>query len=588
MNAPGVRVLIIEDSIDDTELIIRELRKAGLAVEHLRVETADAMERALRERVWDAVISDHRLPAFSSTAALQLLRRMRVDIPFIIVSGSIGEEQAVAAMKAGAQDYLLKSSLTRLPAALERELREAADRAGRRRMEAAFEHRALHDPLTELPNRVLLRDRLAYAIRAASSNGETVALVVVDLDAFGEINEAFGHATGDLLLQGVATRLRAVARASDSVARLGEDEFAIVMPSFDTSPEGLDTVKTRLQGCFEEPFDLGRSTVEVRGSFGVAMFPDHGRGADELLALAEAAMRAAKQASSGFCVYAPGLPMGSSDRLELMGDLRRAIEREELVLHYQPIVRLASRRMERVEALVRWAHPTRGLLPPDLFIPLAERSGLMTPLTVWVLGAALRQCRAWRLDGRRLGVAVNISAQTVSGADLVGIVREALRLANADATLLQLEITESLLMAQPEPAARTLHELRAMGVRVSIDDFGTGYSSLAYLDRLAPDEVKIDKSFVSGLGADPSRTAIVRATIALAHKLGFEVVAEGIDDEPTYAKLKRLGCDLGQGFGICRPVAAEEAARWKPAATRVRAARARPERAVVARRRLAG
>ncbi|MGH2379350.1 MAG: putative bifunctional diguanylate cyclase/phosphodiesterase [Candidatus Limnocylindria bacterium] len=589
MSTPNARVLIVEDSIDDTELVIRELRRAGLAVEYLRVETADAMERALRERPWDAVISDHRLPAFNSTAALELLRRMRIDIPFIIVSGSIGEEQAVAAMKAGAHDYLLKSNLKRLPAALERELREATGRGARRRIEAAFEHRTLHDPLTELPNRLLLMDRLAYAIGVAARSRETVALAVVDLDAFREVNEAFGHATGDLLLQHVATRLGAAVRANDTVARLGEDEFAIVMPTFDASPEGLAAVKAKLQGCFGEPFDLGRAMVEVRGSFGVAMFPDHGQGPEEIIGLADAAMYAAKRASSGFCVYAPDLPMGSSDRMELLGDLRRAIERDELLLHYQPIVRLASRRMERVEALVRWAHPTRGLLAPDLFIPLAERSGLMTPLTVWVLEAALKQCLAWRQGGRKLDVAVNISAQTVSGEDLVGMVREALRRADAEAAWLQLEITESLLMAQPERAARTLGELRAMGVRVSIDDFGTGYSSLAYLDRLAPDELKIDKSLISGLGTDPSRTAIVRATIALAHTLGFEVVAEGIDDESTSAKLKRFGCDLAQGFWICRPVGAEEVARWKPPATRAPAPRRRgPERAMIAARRHAG
>jgi len=423
-----------------------------------------------------------------------------------------------------------------------------------------LEHQALYDPLTGLPNRSLFNDRLGHAARAARRGGLPVALLLLDLDRFKDVNDTFGHHHGDLLLGQVAERLKPVLRAGDTLGRLGGDEFAIVLPGADAAAAGL--VVERLHSALQEPFVLEGTRVLVAASVGIALCPEHGEQPETLLRLADVAMYRAKREHTGDALYAPEHDDHSPDRVSLAADLERAIAEGGLELHYQPKLDCGPREVAAVEALVRWRHPERGLIPPMDFIPLAEQTGLIEPLTAWVLDEATMQARAWREAGYELAVAVNVSARSLADGELAGRIAERLERADLPSRLLMVEITETALMLDPERATQTIAALRDIGIGISIDDYGTGYSSLTYLRRLRAHELKIDRSLVAGMVGDESNAAIVRSTIALAHELGLTVVAEGVEDPETLEALDAAGCDTVQGYVLSRPVPAAELLDW--------------------------
>jgi len=431
------------------------------------------------------------------------------------------------------------------------------------RLYADAERRATHDPLTGLPNRALLEDRLGRATATSRRDGRPAALLALDLDGFKDVNDTLGHEAGDDLLRQVAGRLRGALRASDTAARPGGDEFAALLP--DTDEAGALAVARALGAALEPAFRVAGRRVHIRASVGVALAPAHGDDPATLLRHADVALYAAKRGHLAHAVYTSEEDAHSPDRLALAGDLRAAIAGGDLTLHYQPKLDLATGRVRGVEALVRWTHPTLGPLPPDQFIPLAERTGLIGALTRWALGAALRQCRAWRDAGLDLTVAVNLSMWDLRDAGLPDTVAALLRAHGVPPACLRLELTESAVMGDAARALEVLARLRTLGARLAVDDFGTGYSSLAYLTRLPVDELKIDRSFVRDLareGEGAGTATLVASVVGLAHNLGLTVVAEGMEDAETLAVLTRLGCDVAQGYYVSRPLPAPELERW--------------------------
>ncbi len=555
-----LRVLIVEDSEDDAALLLRELRRGGYDVAYERVDTPETLNAALDRQNTDIVFSDYTMPRFNGMDALNLIRGRGLDMPFIFLSGTIGEDTAVTAMKRGAQDYIMKGNLKRLLPAVERELREAESRRERRQAEELVQHLAYYDTLTDLPNRTLLQDRLRQAIVAAQREHKPVALLLLDLDHFKEINDTLGHHQGDFVLQQVGLRLRGVLRESDTVARLGGDEFAVVLPLAEAEYAAL--VARKIMTALEPPFVIQDLPVAVEASIGIALYPDHGENAESLILRADVAMYAAKRHKSGVVLYEPTLDQHSPRKLALMGELRRAIEQNQLRLHHQPKIDFRTGRVIGVEALVRWQHPEHGFIPPDQFIATAEQTGLIAPLTRWVLREAARQCRALHEAGLPLGMAVNLSVRSLQDPQLPQQVAEALEAFGVKPGCLELEITESAIMVNQAGALGILTRLSEMGVVLSIDDFGTGYSSLGYLTKLPIRTIKIDKSFVIGMAAREKDRVVVRSTIDLGHNLGLTVIAEGVENKASWDQLAALGCDAAQGYYMSEPLPVEELHRW--------------------------
>jgi diguanylate cyclase (GGDEF)-like protein/PAS domain S-box-containing protein len=685
-----LRVLVLEDRPADAELMIHELRRAGFEPDWIRVESEqEYLDQPLAS--YDIVLADYNLPQFDALSALYRLQERQLDIPLIIVSGSISEGVAVECMKQGAADYLLKDRPERLGQAVRRALEEKQAREQRRLAEAALresearyrtiseltsdfayslevcpdgslayewlteaftritgfaladlaapgawirlihpddqalaahrlhklcsgqpdtgelqiltaagetrilrdharpvwdeagarvvrihgaaqditEHKraegalrqlALYDSLTGLPNRALLHDRLRHTIESATRDLQPVALLLMDLDRFKDVNDTLGHHVGDELLRQVAERLRSALRSSDTIARLGGDEFAVLLPDTDASAASL--AAARLSQSLERPFLLEGQNIHTAASIGISLYPEHGGDAETLLRRADVAMYSAKRGGRGYTVYSPDQDQHTPKRLGLVSELRRAIEEGQLVAHYQPRIDLRSRRVEGVEALLRWQHPEHGLMPPDEFITLAEQTGLIEPLSRWVLNSALRQHQAWRRVGIEMPVAVNLSMRNLHDLRLPSALATLLANWDAAARVLTLEITESMIMADQARATEVLARLREMGMHLSIDDFGTGHASLAHLAQLPVHELKIDRSFVMRMMQDEGNLEIVRSTIALAHKLGLRVVAEGVEDAATLEMLSTLGCDAAQGFYMSKPRSPEELASW--------------------------
>ena len=421
------------------------------------------------------------------------------------------------------------------------------------RINRQLARQALHDPLTGLPNRVLLSDRLELEIDGARRDLSVLSVLVLDLDRFKEINDTLGHPAGDQVLSEVSLRLAPVLRPGDTLARLSGDEFALLLPS--VGLEQADEVAGRVRAAMQKPFLLGDLTVTVDASVGIASYPAHGEDAETLLQRADIAMYLAKGRGRGHALYDPADDPHDSDRLLLIGDLRDAIDGGELTLEYQPKFAVADLSLIGVEALVRWQHPTRGKLPPDSFIPLAEHTGLIRPLTLEVLRKAARQWARWHDAGLELTVAVNLSVANLLDNQLVADVARILAEEHMPANCLTLEITESTVMADPERTVAMLERLAGMEIQLSIDDYGTGHSSLAYLRRLPVHELKIDRSFVQHLSTNDGDAQIVYSTIALAHSLGLRVVAEGVEDADSLELLHDHHCDRVQGFHLGRPVA---------------------------------
>jgi len=668
-----------------------ELRRSGFGPSYARVAEEVELRSALSRQPWDLVVADHTLARMTALRVLDILREQQIDIPVIVVSGTVAEEELVAVMRGGAQDCLSKRSLGRLGAVVERELREAALRkAGReaerlrhetedlyrrlieeipaltyiswaddtaspvyvspqikamtgstpaewladpgswtgrihaddrervlaeyrhawatqkpfvsdyrmlhrdgrivwwhdegrpfrdaegkasfvrgfaaditeqRQAAEALSYLTHHDRLTGLPNRTLLQQRLEGDLARARNEGRPVALLLMALDRYREIRNTLGDDAADLIVRELARRVGDVLGEADRVARLKGDEFAAILPGADG--RFAQQVASAILKSLDAPVVVEKLPIELAISIGIAVGPGHGDTAKLLLRRADTALEVARRDGSGCVVYAPERDPYDPGALALLGELRRAIEAEELLLHYQPKLDLRSRTITGAEALVRWRHPKRGMLPPDRFIPLAEQGGLIGALTRWVLGDAVEQCHAWQRQGRDLPVSVNLSARNLQDARLVEDIMGLLDTHSLPPRLLRLELTESTVMADPAHAVRVLGILRDAGVAVAIDDFGTGYSSLAYLRRLPVSELKIDKSFVIGMaGREQEDAAIVRSTSDLGHILGLNVVAEGVEDERTLELLGDIGCDAAQGYFIARPMPAAALEQW--------------------------
>ncbi len=674
-----LRVLIVEDRPSDAELMVLRLEQDGFDPQWVRVETEPEFVVAL-DAAPDIVLSDWHLPVFSGLRALRLARGRGGDTPFVIVSGNIGEEAAVEALQAGADDYVLKDRPARLgPAvrrALERKtlrdeqkradakLRQAAmvfentgeavvitdangsmvavnrafveitgyseeealgrnprmlhsgrqDRSFYRDMWAALATRGRwrgevwnrrksgevypefmtiaavrdeqgrtshyvsvggdissvrevqekldflvhHDALTGLPNRVLLYDRLEQVIRRAEEASSVVGLIVLDLDRFGRVNDGLGQDAGDELLRSVGHRLSGLLGVADTVARIGGDDFAIVVEDGQDAIH-LAGVAQGLQDSLALPFAIGGQDVFIGGTLGISIYPLDGTDAAALLRSADVVLREAKAHAPGSFFFASAdLTAALEGRLEFERALRGAVGRDELVVHYQPQVDMADRSLVGAEALVRWQHPDRGLVAPGEFIPLAEEMGLIGVLGEWVLAESCRQLAAWQRDSLVVPrVSVNLSARQLDDADLAAMVKAALDAADIMPERLELEVTESTVMGGSTITSAVLADLRALGIDLALDDFGTGYSSLAQLRALPLRRLKIDISFVRDIGRDPAAEAIIRAIIAMAASLGLETVAEGVEREDQHEFLRDAGCDIGQGYLYGRPVPAD-------------------------------
>jgi len=473
-----------------------------------------------------------------------LQRRLQLDIPVSGAHETMGKrkngslfplEFVVSSMQVGARHLFIAT------------LRDISERKAHT---DALEYQALHDALTGLPNRSLFGDRLRQALLAARRNQKMFGVLLLDLDRFKDINDALGHDRGDSLLQEVTARLRGVLRATDTIARLGGDEFAVLTPDAKHPEDVLGTAR-KILASLEGPFAIADQMVETGASIGIAMYPVHGDDPSTLLRRADVAMYVAKRSGGGYALYQPEQEAQTLRRSGLAGELRRSIPQGELVLHYQPQITLATGAIHSVEALIRWNHPREGLMPPDRFIPMAEETGIIHPLTAWVIDAALTQLCKWIEDGLDVSVSLNVSPRNIEDHSLEEMVARALGNFKVDPSRLTLEITEGVAMAAA--AAKALHRLHEIGVRLSLDDFGTGYSSLLYLMRLPVNEIKIDRSFVAALASDPDSGAIVRSAVGLGHNLGLRVVAEGLQDRMAEAVLLEAGCDAAQGFLVGRP-----------------------------------
>ncbi|MFO0754254.1 MAG: EAL domain-containing protein [Thermodesulfovibrionales bacterium] len=680
-----LRVLLVEDSEDDALLVLRALKKGGYEPAALRIDTAPALEAALREGEWDIVISDYVMPHFSGLAALELLKRSGIDLPFLLVSGKIGEGTAVDAMKAGAHDYILKDNLTRLVPAIERELREAEvrrerrqaderireiarrqesilnsipdrawmkDREGRyiavndaygqtagrtpaeiagktdldiwppeiaekfrsddrevmrsgermtveeqlvdaagniewfetikiplhddkgevvgttgiarditrrKQMEETIRFQAYHDLLTGLPNRTLFMDRLSLAVPQAQRTGKRIAVLFLDLDRFKNINDSLGHTVGDHLLQEVSGRLEGQMHETDTLARVGGDEFTVLLPLINHVEEAAK-IAEKIAGIFKAPFLIDGHELHITASIGISIYPEDGALAESLLKNADIAMYHAKdQGRNNFQFYNPALNIRTLERIHLENRLRQTVEHGELVVHYQPQVNIKTGRMVGAEALVRWRHPELGLLTPRQFIPVAEEAGIIISIDQWVLRTACSQLTRWLAAGcPPIYISTNLSARQFQQPNLAETIAQILEETGLPPGSLGIEITETLAMQDTELTARNLNRLNTLGITFSIDDFGTGYSSLSYLKKLPLHKLKIDKSFISDLTEDPDYRSIVNAIIAMAHSLKLEVVAEGVETEEQAAFLQANNCDEIQGYFFSKPVPADE------------------------------
>ncbi|MGZ4129943.1 MAG: putative bifunctional diguanylate cyclase/phosphodiesterase, partial [Actinomycetota bacterium] len=423
------------------------------------------------------------------------------------------------------------------------------------------EYQALHDALTDLPNRVLFQQKLRETIATRSESSGIVAVMLIDLDHFKEINDTLGHHAGDMVLCKVAERLDRLTAEHDLLARLGGDEFGLVLPDLDDEASAI-RVAERILEELERPIAVEALQLDVSGSIGIALYPTHSEDVETLLRRADVAMYAAKESGSGYEVYTPSLDRNSPGRLTLITQVRPAIENHEFALFYQPKVRLADEKVEGVEALIRWRHPERGLVMPDDFIPMVERTVLLKPLTLYAINEALRQSHHWERQGLPLDVAVNLSPRSLLDPQLPDLVAELLERWEVDPARLTLELTESFLMADSGRSIGVMGRLSSVGIQLSIDDFGTGYSSLSHLKRLPLREIKVDKSFVEHMREDPNDAMIVAATVELGRNLGLRVVAEGVEDRETLEELARMGCDMAQGFEFSEPLAATDLTRW--------------------------
>jgi diguanylate cyclase (GGDEF)-like protein len=553
------KVLLIEDNPGDARLIqamIEEEEGAPFEL-HFADRLANGLEH-LSGGETALVLLDLSLPDSFGLETFAKVYAHSPTVPIIVLTGNDDQKVALSAVKSGAQDYLVKGRLDR-----ELLLRSMHYSIERKRYQVQLEHQANYDSLTGLPNRTLLHDRLKQAVYAQRTP-RNIAVVFMDLDHFKFVNDSLGHSVGDKLLKAMGDRLRAALREGDTVGRVGGDEFVLILAD-QNNEEVIFRAMQRISAKVAEPITVEGKELYVTCSAGISLYPQDGPDVDTLLKNADAAMyRAKEHGRSNFQFYTSEMNERVNERLALEGALRRALERSELLLHYQQKVDLKSGAIIGAEALVRWMHPEWGLVRPARFISLAEETGLIVPLGGWVLREACRQTRAWLDQGLQPGVvSVNLSARQFRQQDLVRVVSRVLEETRLEPAHLEMELTESMVMHNVDQAVATLQGLKSLGVRLSVDDFGTGYSSLAYLKDLPLDALKIDRSFVRdiGGGAEAGEGVLAQAIISLGHNLHLKVVAEGVETDAQVRFLRRHGCDEVQGFLYGEPVAPEAHAR---------------------------
>jgi diguanylate cyclase (GGDEF)-like protein len=549
-------ILLVEDHPGDVRLIREMLKESWPGkFEFLHCTTiSDAIKR-LPSPGSGCVLLDLMLPDADDVNTVAHLTTAAPDLPIVVLTGRDDEATALEAVQAGAQDYLIKGRVD--GPLLSRTIRHAIER---KRVEAHLAHQGLHDALTGLPNRVLFMDRLALAlVRSARRSPASVGVLFLDVDRFKAVNDRHGHDAGDELLLEVARRIQASLRPGDTVARFGGDEFCVLCVASETD---VVAVAKRIAATLKEPFQVGRSEVVVSGSIGISLSAGAQSTPEQLVRDADAAMYRAKERGRGrYELFDEEMSSRAVKRLEIETRLRRAIDQGEFQLLYQPEVDIASGAIVAVEALVRWQHPERGLLPPAEFIQVAEDTALIVPLGEWVMREACRQRKEWReahhLNGSTPRLFLNMSARQLARPDLISTISQVVGESGVSGEDLGVEIAESVLMEDVESTLLTLKRLKELGLSLSVDDFGTGFSSLSHLKHLPVDTLKVDKSFVDGLGRDPDDSAIVSAAVSLAHALRLTAVAEGVERDRQLSELKQLGCDRFQGYFFAKPMPGE-------------------------------
>jgi diguanylate cyclase (GGDEF)-like protein len=553
---------LLEDSAADAELMIEALREAGFDPNFRRVETRDAYLREL-DQLPDFILSDYSMPQFTAQDALRLMKERGLDLPFIIVSGCIGEDMAVECMKAGAADYLLKDRLGRLGHAVTQALERKRLIEEKRQAEQRLFLETFHDSLTGLPNRALFLDRLERVfLQSRRQPGHLFALLHVNLDGFKMVHSGLGPSPADRLLIEVSQRILRRVRSADTVARMEGDTFTLLIDNL-KAVGNATRVADRLQQEFSTAFSLEQGDVFLTPYIGIACSHPGYESGEYLLRDATAAMLQAKASGrAAFVIFDKAMHQQAMARLKLEGELRQALERKEFKLVYQPIVDLTEGRVAGFESLLRWQHPEHGLTGPDAFLNIAVELGLMKSIGEWSLGEACRQLKLWQTQFpniRPLTVSVNFSIEHFAHDHLTKLIQQVIDRSGIETASLKIEITESEMMKNPEAVGQALAGIKAQRIDTCLDDFGTGYSSLSHLQQLAIRFLKIDQSFVRRLGNEDDALAIVKTIIALAHQLGRQVIAEGVETAEHLAILRSLGCEYGQGYYFAKPLPPDEA-----------------------------
>lgn len=558
--AQPIKALIIEDVEDDAALLVNALRRDGFDLVYKRVDNSDDLISALAED-WDIVFSDYTMPGFDGKDALDIVRYHHADLPFIFVSGTIGEDRAVEAVKSGAQDYIIKGHYKRLPVAVNHALKEARMKHEHRLAQQRIHELINVDMLTGTASRGFFLETLIASLEKAANSGDHVGIFFVNIDNFRNINDGIGIKGGDALISELANRLTNAVTGSDLVARLYADQFAVIVPRINDAGH-LHGIVERLLECFETPFFIHRYHKKITGSLGYCLFPDDGKELQLLVNNATLAQSHAKRSKSNSSVrYTPEFRQQYEKRVFLEEELEKAIQRNEFILHYQPQIETLTGRILGAESLVRWNHPRDGFVSPLEFIPLAEESGLILPLGSEICRLACRQIAAWTMSdllADTMRIAINISSQQFQQEGFADELRNIIGQFGVDPARIELEITETALMSNPDVAFSTMTELSNLGISIALDDFGTGYSSLSYLDHFPINVLKIDKSFTANLPRDTRKASIINAIIAMAEQLGVKVVAEGIENSEQLEFLRDAGCDMAQGYYIQVPTTAED------------------------------
>lgn len=557
MNAP-IKILFIDDQDDEVFMERRQLERDGIDFTWTRVDCEAEVRRALTEFDPDVILCDYTIPGYSGAAAWELVHELRPTLPFLFVSGTIPEKLAVNAIGRGVSDYVLKTNLLRLGVAVRRAMSDAEVRKRERDFEARIHHLSHYDTLTDLPNLTHAADLTRQAIARTHANGRMVALATLNLDQFRRIEVGFGRTAGDEILKDVGLMLKSGLRTGDSVARVGSDEFLLVLADLNDATEAANRVQEVLDSI-AQPRRVSGQELRITASAGVALFPGDGLDFETLLPHSGAALRLAKDNCRGTLRFHSGeVTRQAQERLRMETRLRNAIQHHELSLNFQPQFNIRSGQLCGIEALARW-HPS-GLpsVPPAVFIPIAERAGLISALGAWALEEACATARSWPGRDAELPImGVNVSVQQISS-DFTPTLARALASGRVAPERLELEITESVLISDTDLVLDCLAQWKRLGVRIAIDDFGAGYSSLSYLSRLPVDRLKLDASLIRNMTTVAKDAAIVRSVVSLGRELGFEVLAEGVETEEQLDMLRSIGCAQAQGFLLGRPGSAPE------------------------------